>query len=106
MKQKVYGSSDDLIELEGPISDEVMWYKGKARVTCSDGTVFRIEYDGNWHITLIEKGSLFEKLVLGNPAEDPHTDEDAKGLSAYSDVIVLKEGIEWVKVNRKMFKSF
>ena len=106
MKTKIYGASDDLIEIEGAVEDEIgCYFKPKANITCSDGTTGNIAYDGNWNIIIKEKGSLFEKLVLGNPAEEPHTDEDCKGLSAYSDVLVLKEGIEWIKIGRKTFKA-
>ena len=106
MKTKIYGASDDLIEIEGEVSDEIgCYYATNKKITCSDGTVAKITYDGNWNITIKETGKLFDKIVLGNPAEEPHTDEDAKECSPYSDVLILKEGIEWVKIAGKTFKA-
>lgn len=106
MKTKVYGASDDLIEIEGNVSDEIGCYNNTTkRIQGSDGTVAKIEYDGNWHISIKETGLLFEKIVLGNPAEEPHTDIDAIECSPYSDVLVFKEGIEWVKIGLKKIKK-
>jgi len=106
MKTKIYGASDDLIEIEGEVSDEIGCYNDtKKNIVCSDGTRVKIDYDGNWGITVIETGSLFDKIVLGSPAEEPHTDPDAKDCSAYSDVLILKEGIEWVRIGRKIFHA-
>ncbi len=105
MKTKIYGASDDLIEIEGAINDEANHYDAKnVKITCSDGTTAVISYNGNWMITVKKTGHLFEKIVLGNPAEEPHTDEYAKGLPPYSDVLVLDKGIDWVKIGRKKFK--
>jgi hypothetical protein len=105
-KIKVYGASDDLILIEGNISEEVMAYNAKKiTIRASDGTIAKIGYDGNWHITVISNGPGFVKIVNGNPAEEPHTDEDAKGSSAYSDVLVLTENIAWLKIGKKTFYS-
>lgn len=102
MKTKIYGASDYLIEVDGELSEEFNHYgKGLVKITCSDGTVAAIRYDWNWHITVKEKGDLFDKIVNGNPAEDPHTDEDCKICSPYSDVLVMKEGLEWVRIKGK-----
>lgn len=104
-KTLVYGASDDLIEVDGAMSEEWNVYDAKnIKITCSDGTVARIGYDGNWHITVKETGPMFDKIVNGNPAEDPHTDEDCKRCSAYSDVLVMKAGLEWVRIKGKTVK--
>lgn len=103
---KLYGASDDLIEVEGDINAEHGHYDPrKLSFLCSDDTRGTIQYDGNWHIIVETAGSLFKKLVVGNPAEQPHDDEDAKGCSAYSDVLVLNDGIEWVKISQKKYKK-
>lgn len=106
MKTKIYGASDDLIEIEGQINEEASHYNAKnLKISCSDGTVATINYGGNWNIIILRQGSLFDKLVLGNPNEDPHSDIDAKNCSAYSDVLILKEGIEWVKIVKIKFNK-
>lgn len=102
---KIYGASDDLIEIEGEIEEEYGMGETGVSFSCSDGTSGKINYDGNWMITIKTTGSLFKKIVNGSPAEEPHTDEDAKGCSPYSDVLILNDGIEWVKISRKTFKK-
>lgn len=104
----ISGASDDLIELQGDFSEEHGCYFDSAKgmnVSCSDGTKLRVEYNGNWNITVKESGTLFNRIVLGNPAEEPHTDKDCQDCSAYSDVVVLNDGIEWVKIGRKTYKK-
>jgi hypothetical protein len=103
MKTKLYGWSDDNIEIEGAITDELAT-NGKEHFSCSDGTKGIIQYSHKWDIAIKEQGVLFEKIVLAVPDETPHTDEDAKGCTSYSDVLVLNDGIEWIKIKRKTFK--
>lgn len=106
MKTKIYGASDDLIEIEGAINDEHGCYDHKRpiKISVSDGTIATIFYDGNWGISVKQVGSLFKKIVTGNPAEDPHTDEDCKDCSPYSDVLVFNDGVEWVRISSKTYK--
>jgi thiamine phosphate synthase YjbQ (UPF0047 family) len=105
MKTKIYGASDDLIEIEGAISDEIGCYKTCEKgilFSCSDGTRGIITYNGDWQILVNQEGSLFEKVVPNNDEID-HTDIDAKGCTSYSDVLVLKDGVEWVEIGKKTF---
>jgi hypothetical protein len=106
-KLKIYGASDDLIEIEGAINDEVDCYetcqKG-IKFECSDGTKGNIQYHGEWNISLDNEGSLFQSLIPTIGEDIEHTENDALGCTSYSDVLVLKEGVEWVKVGRKTFK--
>lgn len=107
MKTKIYGASDDLIELEGPVSDEIDCYKEASdglSIKCSDNTKARIEYDGEWKIEIEEEGMLFDKIVPSND-EISHQDEDAKDCTSYSDVLVLKEGVTWIDIAGKRFYS-
>lgn len=105
-KTIIYGASDDLIEIDGAVSEEVNHYSEReCKITCSDGTIAKIQYNGNWGLHVISVGTLFEKIVNGNPAEDPHTDDDCKNVPGYSDALVLKPGIEWVKIKGKTYKS-
>lgn len=111
MKTKIYGASDDLIEIEGAIEDETGNDGSNSNgygtsVKASDGTQATIAYtkDGEWKITMIVEGNKFLGKVnsVGDDAE--HIFPDAIGCSSYSDVLVLDEGIEWVKIGRKKFK--
>lgn len=73
----IYGSSDDLIEVEGVISEEFNHYSRDADdkgvlLAFSDGHVLRVRYDedGIWRITVVVKGtSEFEKEE-GSSVED------------------------------------
>ena len=108
MKTKIYGASDDLVEIEGAISEEANPPSGmKVSITASDGTKGTIVFadSGNWEIELKEKGSKFLGHIraVGDDAE--HIFPDAVGCSSYSDVLILDEGIEWVKIGRKTFHA-
>ena len=94
---KVYGSSDDLIEVEGAgrASGEVGCYGTDEResgvlLIFSDGTILEVKYGklgaGIWGITLHNQGDLFDRI-------DPCMDEDA---DPYSDVAHFREGLKWV----------
>jgi hypothetical protein len=93
MATKVYGQSDDLIEFEGDVSDEVGYYERDEEsegglVFCSDGTALRVKYGkeigGIWAITAIHKGSLFDRI-------DVCDDEDA---NPHSDVAYFRDGLK------------
>lgn len=103
MKTIFYGASDDLIEIEGAISEEVD-YNEIVNFKFSDGTIGTIDYDGDWNIDVTTEGGLFDKLIRGSD-EIPHTDEEAANCPSYSDVLVLKEGIEWVQINGKLLNG-
>lgn len=97
METKIYGASDDLIEIEGAISDEINCYNHKRpiKMTFSDGTVATIFYNDNgiWVIFIKNKGDLFEKIIKNIEPE-------------YSDILVMNEGIEWVKIkSKKLYKQ-
>ena len=102
---KIYGASDDLIEIEGDISEEANHYNAKdISIQISDGTIAKITYDkdGNWKIELEVVGKLFNRLIKCVNDEIPHTDSDCIGTSDYSDVLIMNSGVEWVKIaNRK-----
>lgn len=94
MATKVYGASDDLIEFEGGVSGEVVFYSRhdadeKALVMLSDGTVLKVGYgkEGKaiWCIEVVERGSLLDRI-------DPCTDEDA---DPNSDVVHFLDGLNW-----------
>src|SRR5574343_126221 len=106
MKTKIYGASDDLIEIDGAISEEANHYDAKnIAIKASDGTQAKITYDenGEWKIKVDVEGEKFLGLIHSVGDDAKHIFPDAEGCSSYSDVLVLDEGIEWVKVGRKTF---
>ena len=100
MKTRIYGASDDLVEIDGEFSEEIDCYSKAEKglsIHCSDGTIGKIKYDGDWRINLIQEGLLFDKLIRSND-ENPHEDEDAHDCTSYSDVLIMKEGLEWIEI--------
>lgn len=95
MSTKVYGCSDDLIEVEGDVSGEVGAYgtdpDDGVRLRFSDGTLLEIGYGkgekGVWAIKVLKRGTLFERL-------DECDDEDA---DPYSDVAHFRDGLTKAK---------
>lgn len=90
VKVKVYGASDDLIEVEGPKwGDEFAGGDKPKWLHFSDGTVLKIWYgdDGIWKVEIdtIGKGTLCDKKVC--------LKETAEG---YSDVVTLTGDIKSV----------
>lgn len=102
---RIYGASDDLIEIDGLISEEIGCYDNTNQsIECSDGTRGKISYDGNWHISISKQGDSFLKIVNGNPSEDEHVDPDVKDCTSYSDVLCLASHLDWIKIGRKKFR--
>ena len=56
---KVYGASDDLIEIEGDINEEFDVYNQDSLLTFDDGTVLSVKYnnDGVWKIERTKEGT-------------------------------------------------
>lgn len=104
MITKIYGASDDLIEIEGAISDELNVHlkdNEKVSFSASDGTKGKISYENDgWRIELIEIGKCKKINAVGDDAS--HTGE-AEGCTSYSDVLIF-ENIDWIKIGRKTFK--
>lgn len=46
----VYGSSDDLIEIDGDWQEEFNVYEFPVFLALSDGTLLRVDFDGEWDI--------------------------------------------------------
>ena len=91
---KIYGASDDLIEVEGQLSEEFdVDCLATTFVGISDGTLLRISYDGMWHINVARKP--VDTVVKIHRA----TNED----DDYSDIAEIdnKVGdIDWLVVGR------
>lgn len=90
MKLIISGHSDDIISVEGDISDEIPLddLDRPIYVAISDGTLLRVSYDGMWTIRVMETG-LDTKIH-----HEPATDEDTN----YSDVVTVTGdwAVEWV----------
>ena len=97
----IYGSYDDVVEIDGHLQAEYEnWTLAQRGIPfeCSDGTKGKITYDGDWVFSLEEKGSLFQELRPSVGDIGKHIDLAFK-CTPYSEVLILKEGILWVKIN-------
>jgi len=97
----VYGCSDDLVEIEGDIEDEVSQYgtdeaEHGVLLKFSDRTLLEVKYGKNdwgvWEVKVLQLGNKFIKII-------PCDDEDAH---VYSDVAVFKPGLTGFKRLDKM----
>ena len=108
MITRIYGASDDLIEIDGQISDEVDAYSASdepVKFKTSLGTKGTITYDGEWKITIKEEGSDFVRVVESVGDDNDHTEDDTKNIPSYSDVLILDGDLDWIKVKGKKYKK-
>jgi hypothetical protein len=108
MITRIYGASDNLIEIDGQISDEVDAYSASdepVKFKTSQGTKGSIMYDGEWKITIKEEGSDFIKVIESVGDDNNHTEENTKNVPPYSDVLILDGDLEWVKIKGKKYKK-
>jgi hypothetical protein len=90
----VYGASDDLVEVDGDVREEFNPGDGPSYIAVSDGTVLRITYDGQWHVTRLVAGSTTYQHDAAT-AEDGDPRED--GSPCYSDRVILSGvPVSWV----------
>jgi hypothetical protein len=93
MPLKVYGSSDDLIEIEGDIYDEYCVNfdsdNDEVILALSNGIALAIKYNdcGLWKISQIAGNPSDVKFT--HIATDPDSD-------AYSDVAEISKDVEWI----------
>lgn len=85
------GTSDDLIELDGDIRDEIGAYDVVRNFVLSDGTHGTIEYTngGVWRINIIEFGSVEVNII--HPTQD-EIDNDTN----YTDKATFTGDIDWI----------
>lgn len=91
MKLKIYGSSDDLVEIEGDYREEFNPHSDEwSYLIFSDGTAIKILYTGNgvWKIELIAIGK--ETVHKFTPCIAENIDE------TYSDELILEGTFRWV----------
>ncbi len=97
---KISGHSDDLIEIDGDIKEEIDYYeKEPAYLAFSDGTILRIIYDdsGLWKIVQVHEGKADVEY------EFKATDSDSDN---YSDIVTLRnEKITWIMFGTYFIKN-
>lgn len=89
----VYGASDDLIELEGHITEEFGLPSGDDYfLATSNGVILRITYDGDWNIKVKNNpsGLGIQHYPAGSEQAMEYSGRD------YSDVVVIQGDIQWV----------
>ncbi len=103
MGTKLYGASDDLIELDGDISEEFSHYMAgdddnNRHLAFSDGTLLKVYYDKDsiWRFPVLIQGSLFDKKI-----ECPFESEE----NGHSDQVLFKDGLKWVVCGEDFAKS-
>jgi hypothetical protein len=107
---KIYGYSDDLVEIDGDISAEFDSYDQPTYLLFNDGTQVKVEYSdgGIWKIEFVTTGEAQGEHLLGLPDGAPekqcHGDKDAP---SYSDVVTLTwdKPFELVKRGRKKLSA-
>jgi hypothetical protein len=90
----IYGHSDDLIEIEGDLRDEI-WDEnaGSTKLGFSDGTVLTVEYDseGFWRVNRVHVGTArYEKTEATDPDGD------------YSDRVTLTGDLKWMVAGKDL----
>jgi len=72
MTVKIYGASDDLIEVQGALNEEFPYSDGDAFLGFSDGTLLRIRHDaeGIWRIMPVCAGPAFEGVEQAPENDD------------------------------------
>jgi hypothetical protein len=73
---KIYGASDDLIELDGDIREE--FGTGEGVLLFSDGTMLEVRYNsmGQWKISVLQTGEahVHRAMAAGDPDGPNYTD--------------------------------
>lgn len=94
---RIYGASDDLIEIEGDLTEEFSPpgnEEDPSYLAFSDGTVLSIAYTGGfWRINRVAVGGATYTKTEGMDEDDD-----------YSDVAVLDGPITWVVFGRQFEK--
>lgn len=89
MSTKVYGASDDLVEVEGDVRGEIDKYNTSeekpVRLAFSDGTILAWWYndDGLWKVKVEAKGTLLDRVEVC-------LEETGAG---HSDVVHFRDGL-------------
>ena len=94
-KTIMYGCSDDLVEFEGNIRDEIGSWGDCQIVVFSNGLIAKIKYAPNqkaiWEIEIVNSVGKYEIKHIG---EDDT--EEIEGFEvSYSDCLIIDEKIDW-----------
>lgn len=93
----IYGTSDDLIEIEGAIREEFSALDAEnAKLAFGDGTVLSVKYDddGCWRINRIIEGTAkYEKMEATDPDGD------------YTDRVTLTGDVKWVLYGKELARA-
>jgi hypothetical protein len=107
VSQRIYGASDDLIELEGDIRDEIGCYgidddkDVKWYLALSDGTLLSVNYDGRWRFAVVTVGGAQLSKIEATEDEGSRAD----GTPAYSDVVTLDgPKILWAALSKEVVR--
>ena len=98
MTTQIYGASDDLIEVDGQVSEEFSALGNDSSLLAfSDGTVLRVTYDDNdiWRIALVVQGSA--TLAIQQAPEDDERN--------YTDRATLDGDIRWAVLGTEIAKA-
>jgi hypothetical protein len=73
-KVNVYGHSDDCVEFDGAINDEIYAYDNAEYIMLNDGTLIKAKFDdaGVWRFSVEKKGKADYSRTIG--ADDDRTD--------------------------------
>lgn len=100
-KVEICGASDDLIEIDGDISEEFNPpYESDdgdmGLLAFSDGTVLNVVYgnEGIWRLSPVHHGTAVYEITQGTDAHDDYTDR-----------VTLTGDIEWVVLGSQMAKA-
>lgn len=96
MSITIYGASDDLIEIEGDITEEFNWPfrdEEDGLLAISDGTLLRVKYDkdGIWRLSQVRSGLSYLSKEEGDIEKDT---PDKVMLSGYE--------IKWVVLGKQI----
>lgn len=93
---KIYGVSDDLIEVEGDIREEFSFFpddeKERRLLAFSDGTVLGANYDadGIWRLAVVARGSCTLEKQEGSATEDT------------PDIVTMTGDVRWVVFGKEI----
>jgi hypothetical protein len=85
MTVKMYGASDDLIEFEGDIYEELYPNANEwTFVGFSNGLLVKIRYDGEWIIRIVRDAGRYNLTTF-----------DATSSASYSDILEIHDTVTW-----------
>ena len=80
---KISGYSDDLIEIEGAVNEEIDSFCVDTYIECEDGTVVRMSYIGGIWKAFVTKGTADVSVTrLKDRSGDDYTDEVVVNVNA------------------------